>query len=128
MKFSAQTELRGDPRAPGLARAFVSAEIDRPEVAALTRADDVMLVVSELVTNAVQAGSETIALLLRVDPSGFEVIVEDDADGLPAPRVAAPDAVGGRGLSIVATLADTWAVAPCPGDRGKQVIARWLAS
>lgn len=81
------------------------------------RADDVLLCVSELATNAVLHGVppgrgfrvhlhwEQVGGVLRVE-------VHDSGDGEVRPHDswAAPDEEGGRGLLLVAALADKWGV------------------
>lgn len=72
--------------------------------------DDCVLVVSELVTNAVRHGGAACAL--RISGSGRHVYGElfDPGAGTPAVCEAGPEATGGRGLQIVDTLADDWGV------------------
>jgi anti-sigma regulatory factor (Ser/Thr protein kinase) len=80
------------------------------------RADDVLLCVSELATNAlvhgVPPGRGFLLRLLPYDGGGLRVEVHDSGDGVPA--VPQPDAgepgEGGRGLLLVAELADRWGV------------------
>jgi len=82
----------------------------------------VLLLTSELVTNAVKYGGERIVLTVRDDPDLFRVEVHDD--GPRAPRVAAATshAVGGRGLLLVESLAHEWGTAAAaPGKTGKVV-------
>ena len=47
----------------------------------------------------------------------------DANDALPTPREASPDDESGRGLTLVAALADGWGAEPRPGGIGKSV---WL--
>lgn len=76
-------------------------------------AQDVVLAVSELVTNAIEHGHGTVCL--RVRHSGDFLLVEV-TDNNPAParlHTPAPDAERGRGLPIVAALAEGgWGVSP----------------
>ncbi|GAA3411396.1 ATP-binding protein [Streptosporangium vulgare] len=76
--------------------------------------DDCMLIVSELVTNAVRYGGAACAL--RIQGGGSYVRGELFDPGEGAPRVCARDmeATGGRGLQIVDSLADDWGVAHPP--------------
>ncbi len=72
--------------------------------------EDVEIIVSELVTNAVLAGCMATHLVLTVNPSCLRVDVRDDAQGWPRARDAAPADDHGRGLSIVSALASRWGV------------------
>jgi anti-sigma regulatory factor (Ser/Thr protein kinase) len=120
-----RTRLASDPRAPGAARAFVRARLAEHGAPAGVDTDDVVLITSELVTNAVEAGASSVLLDVRLSARGLEIVVEDDAGGWPAVGRAQDHAVGGRGLHIVEQLADRWSV-----DRrgaGKRVVASWAA-
>ncbi|MFE1176821.1 ATP-binding protein [Streptomyces sp. NPDC058773] len=71
--------------------------------------DAVILVVSELVTNAVRhAGGQVCTLQLTADPQSVLVIVGDSSSALPRPRT--PDVTGeggGFGWSMVCRLAES---------------------
>jgi anti-sigma regulatory factor (Ser/Thr protein kinase) len=68
-----------------------------------------VLLVSELVTNAMQHGGAPIRLVADTTPSGLRVEVYDGStDVFPALRDTRADAPGGRGLRLVDTLADRW--------------------
>ncbi|KND34703.1 ATP-binding protein [Streptomyces acidiscabies] len=73
--------------------------------------DDVLLCVSELTTNALLYGVPPGRyFLLRLRPhgdAGVRVEVHDSGDGT-LPIVPVPREDGGRGLLLVATLADKW--------------------
>ncbi|MFJ8495880.1 ATP-binding protein [Streptomyces sp. NPDC094038] len=79
------------------------------------RADDVSLCVSELATNALLHGvppGRGFLLRLRYDGDAVRVEVHDSGPGMPATAEQADDAdEGGRGLLLVAALADKWGVA-----------------
>ncbi|MBG0815513.1 ATP-binding protein [Planomonospora sp. ID82291] len=82
--------------------------------------DDCMLIVSELVTNAVRHGGAACALRLGGD--GIRVYGELFDPGAGAPRMCEADmeATGGRGLQIVDALAAGWGVS-WPESGGKIV-------
>ena len=67
--------------------------------------DDLLLVVSELVTNAVRHGAPPVHLELLADADVVRVAVGDGDPGLPRPREVDDDAEGGRGMLLVDMLA-----------------------
>jgi anti-sigma regulatory factor (Ser/Thr protein kinase) len=81
------------------------------EAAGLTRnaCEDVVLIISELVSNAITAAdaSSWIGVALRRSGETITVTVDNDGAPLPAgtPVLPAPDAPRGRGLAIVSSLA-----------------------
>jgi anti-sigma regulatory factor (Ser/Thr protein kinase) len=72
--------------------------------------DSAEMVVSELVTNAMQYGRGPVDLTLALSERSLRIAVSDEGTSLPAPREAGEDAQSGRGLSIVETLAESWEV------------------
>ena len=70
--------------------------------------DDALLLISELVTNAVLHGGPPIMLSVECDGDALHVRVRDGSTALPEPRGAEPDAEGGRGMTLVELLTDTW--------------------
>jgi anti-sigma regulatory factor (Ser/Thr protein kinase) len=109
-------ELRlGPDRASGaLARHFTT------DVLALWayegRHDDVVLVVSELVTNAVRHGQGAPALRMSGTPTHVRIEVTDDDPTLPKPGTPRPTG-GGWGLNLVQTLAADWGAARRNGGK-----------
>ncbi|MEW2271699.1 ATP-binding protein [Streptomyces griseofuscus] len=75
-------------------------------------ADSVVLLASELVTNAVRHCRVTCALVevtLTLRERELRLEVSDpERDRFPQPRDSALDEEGGRGLALVAALAETW--------------------
>jgi anti-sigma regulatory factor (Ser/Thr protein kinase) len=67
-----------------------------------------MLLVSELVTNALLHGKGPVELRLRLTRDRLVVEAEDGGQHLPRRRRAGEDDEGGRGLHLVSTLADRW--------------------
>ncbi|MGW2532756.1 ATP-binding protein [Streptomyces sp. NPDC001595] len=84
--------------------------------------DDVLLAVSELVTNAHVHAHSTARLVMTWDGRCLHITVhDDDAASLPAPREPSRDGLGGRGMFLIDALADDWEARPCPD--GKAVTA-----
>ena len=70
--------------------------------------DDVVLLASELVTNAIVHGRPPIELRLRRTAAEVLLEVLDGANLLPRRLRPTPEDEHGRGLQIVAVLADRW--------------------
>jgi len=90
-------------------------------------ADDVALIVSELVTNAVTHARSRIKLTLAVNDAYLSGEITDHGPGwIPAaiPQPVDTDSEGGRGLGIVAALAHSWGAAPNFDGQGMRV---WFA-
>jgi hypothetical protein len=73
-------------------------------------ADDALLVVSELTSNAVQHGAGPVRLRLERLPDGLRIEVTDDGGGEVVPRHPDPHVPGGRGLVVVSRLSRSWGV------------------
>ncbi len=115
--------LPADVQSPGRARAVVRDRWPDTDDEVL---DDLTLIVSELVSNAVQHGEPEILLRMRVDPLSVDISVLDHGRTVPSGTIMAPDrsATSGRGLTIVDHLASDWGVVPFEGGPGKTVWAR----
>ncbi|MEU7641014.1 SpoIIE family protein phosphatase [Streptomyces sp. NPDC039016] len=138
---SLRATLPGDPRAAAAARQFVRtafadwAERRLPGADRLTDrlADEAVLLVSELVTNAVVHAGTTVELLCRLDPAEEPVPHPDDppdavpeepprpglvvevSDRHPTQPVRAREDTGayeggGHGLRLISAVADAWGV------------------
>jgi anti-sigma regulatory factor (Ser/Thr protein kinase) len=79
-------------RARESAAGFLSALMPAPDDGAV---DKVLLVVSELVTNAVRHAPGPVHLTLSTSPAGVRIAVRDTSTALPVPRT--PDLVSGSG-------------------------------
>ena len=93
----------------GAARAFVRAALDGDDSLLL---DDVVLMVSELVTNAVVHASTEIEVHVRSFDGMIRVEVRDQDGRQPAQAPLDLMATGGRGMALVDLLADAWGVLP----------------
>lgn len=115
-------ELDGDADAPARGRHAVT-EVLVGWGCAESAQQDLLLVVSELVTNAVVHGAEPIVVTVVRAAERVRVEVTDGAsDASPHNNRAAPDAETGRGLGVVTRLAVAWGWRASPG-RGKTVWA-----
>jgi anti-sigma regulatory factor (Ser/Thr protein kinase) len=117
--------LTPDQQAPREARSFVSTQLTESLLPADVALGDVVLIASELVTNAVIAGAAYLEVTLTVSRRQLDLIVEDDAHGWPVATPAPGDATRGRGLGIVEQVSDRWHVTRT--RRGKRVTATWFA-
>lgn len=122
-------DLASTANAPGLARGAAAGAVQRWRFPCL--ADVVVLVVSELVTNAVRYGLPPVRLVLSRRARGLRVEVHDQASGAPLMTGAAGEAdESGRGMAIVQAVASdagveqtaeggkaVYAVFDLPGDR-----------
>jgi anti-sigma regulatory factor (Ser/Thr protein kinase) len=79
----------------------------------------VLLLTSELVTNAVRHGAGAVGLHVRWGGDDVRVEVEDQSPEWPVMRVADHAALKGRGLVLVDGLSSGWGVVPM--GAGKKV-------
>ncbi|MBQ0984860.1 MULTISPECIES: ATP-binding protein [Streptomyces] len=99
---------------PKIARDFVTSVLRSLDLRHIT--DSAALCTSELVTNSYvhtnrggDSGSGIGSLLwLVIEPTLVRISVYDANPSAPAPRSARDDDEGGRGLALVAALADAW--------------------
>ncbi|MFC7219159.1 ATP-binding protein [Streptomyces polyrhachis] len=113
-QLQVQLVVRPDPVEVGRARrwararlAWVGVEADDPS------AETLILLISELVTNAVVHTGRPAELHMALPPPGgaagiLRVEVVDGSVRAPQLRQAASDATHGRGLELVGALADRW--------------------
>ncbi len=104
--------LRPHPLSIGQARNFctrrLSSVLDGRDCGDVVA--DAAIIASELVTNAVSAGSSLIELLIALTDTSVRIEVLDDAGGDVIASQPAPTDPKGRGLMIVAALARDWGV------------------
>jgi anti-anti-sigma factor len=105
-------DLPADATAPRLARAAVAEALgDHP------RRDDLLLCVSEVVTNAVLHARSTSQLQLRAIDDGIVVEVTDHDPTLPTRRQHDLQAPTGRGLHLLDALTSSWGTSPHPDGK-----------
>jgi anti-sigma regulatory factor (Ser/Thr protein kinase) len=92
--------------APRQARRFVVSTLDEWGLTHL--ADDVALLVSELVTNVVRHTEAGAMMRLTRAPLHLRCSVIDDGGNLPHRRHPSPTDQSGRGLLLVETIASSW--------------------
>ena len=100
------THLPRSPNSVGAARRLVRAHSSSLDA---KQRDDAALMVSELVTNAVQHGVGAISLRIDIEPAGLRIEVSDEGEVALSPSPS-PGAHGGWGLRLVEELADEWGV------------------
>jgi serine/threonine-protein kinase RsbW len=106
-----QAILPAAERSPGLARRVARDALTTWQLTHLT--DTVVLLISELVTNAVlhaRTGGSGLALLLEYHGACLRIEVHDADLRVPEPRVPATLDQSGFGFVIVDALADKWGV------------------
>ncbi|QFZ19239.1 ATP-binding protein [Saccharothrix syringae] len=70
--------------------------------------DDAALVVTELVSNAVDHAEGPVGLTVSRTATGVRIEVADNSPALPQPRPVQVDSARGRGLIIVEALSASW--------------------
>ena len=108
-----QLEVAPEPSEVARARRWVRAQLGRgqtcPACPDESQTDTLVLLVSELVTNAVVHTGRPAVLRLAVrSPDAVRLEVVDDSARPPRPRRAEGEDTGGRGLELVGVLADRW--------------------
>ncbi|WP_406342964.1 ATP-binding protein [Streptomyces sp. NBC_00648] len=114
------------PRSAGQARAALRQQLAEWAITGES-ADIAELLLSELVTNAIAHGQASpgreIGVRFALCDGRLRMEVSDAHDALPKPRPAGDDDENGRGLTLVAALADNWGSCPRRGGIGKTVWA-----
>jgi two-component sensor histidine kinase len=82
--------------------------------------DDTLLLLDELAANAVRHAHTPFSVTLRLDKDALRGAVLDHNPRPPVLRTPALEDLGGRGMQMVAVLADRWGVDRHDGD-GKTV-------
>jgi anti-sigma regulatory factor (Ser/Thr protein kinase) len=109
-----QLEIRPDPAEVGRARRWARSRLAGSGIAADdSLAETLVLLVSELVTNAVvHTGRPAVLSLIlpgvAAEAATVRLEVADVSTRAPVPRCAGDEATNGRGLALVDGLADRW--------------------
>ncbi|MFI8948211.1 ATP-binding protein [Streptomyces sp. NPDC053750] len=112
-----QLEIRPDPSEVGRARRWARSRLVGSGIQAdEPLAETLVLLVSELVTNAVvHTGCSAVVRLVlpgavteETEGATVRLEVDDASDRAPVPRCLDGEATGGRGLALVDGLADRW--------------------
>ena len=124
-----------NPGSVSAARSFTTLTMERWGLS--YRGDDVAVVVSELLSNALRHGLPTTdqdrqerPIRLGLVHSGPSVLcaVADPSDELPVPREAGWLDESGRGLHVIASLSDQWGSCMARGRPGKVVWAAFATA
>ena len=118
LPLHAHRTFAADERSVAKARAFAREMLESWDAGDL--ADSIVLLVSELVTNAVVHAGTTARLELRLDPQSVRVEVEDLHPRRVLPMMVAEpseEAEEGRGLLITFSLASAWGVDYTSGSK-----------
>lgn len=119
----AEVHLPGEAASVPAARHFVRGALTGWGQEA--RLDDAVLVLSELITNAVlHAHGDVVARVSVAADGSVQLEVLDSSGRLPRVRGYGDESTTGRGLRMVADLSEDWGVEP--SDGGKRVWARLL--
>jgi anti-sigma regulatory factor (Ser/Thr protein kinase) len=105
-------DLTSDLQSPAAARAATAEFVAAEHLELL--GEDLSLVVSELVTNAVRHAQPPVRLEMQADADRVTIAVADGCPGRPRQRAANEDAEGGRGMFLVDLLAAETGVRPNP--------------
>lgn len=85
---------------------------DRLRELALPSLDIVLVLTSELVTNAVRHGAGPVELRLTLSSEAIRVEVQDQSGQRPVLRAPDRETISGRGLLLVDALSGAWGVEP----------------
>jgi anti-sigma regulatory factor (Ser/Thr protein kinase) len=121
----ARIDLPRDPSSVGTARRFIEA---RASAWSFPRwaTEQLVLIGSELVTNAVLHARTDLTLTLELDAGRARISVKDRSQAPATLRHYRTDALTGRGLGVVAALSDSWGISAAPD--GKVVWAEVAAA
>ena len=103
---ASRIDLAADPDCVALAREFARARVLSWGADALL--EDALLVVSELVANAIAHAHSAPSLRLSYASGTLRIEVTDDGTGMPEPREPSTTRLGGRGLYLITAVTTVW--------------------
>ena len=107
--------VRPDPAALRSLRRFVGEVLDRWGIA--KQRDDAQLIASELGTNATRHAGSPFRMTLTRGSKSITLAVRDASVHQPQPRNPGHIDSGGRGLALVAKVADAWGTTSEPDGK-----------
>lgn len=110
-----EEKLPASLESPARARALVEAQLKEWKVGHLS--DTTLLLLSEVVTNAVIHANSTPRVELSLDRDSLVVSVHDTSELPPIRRRSSLTATSGRGMALVDTMADRWGVDTTSGGK-----------
>ena len=114
-------DVRVDALALAQARRDVAAALREWGLTDAAAIHEALIVVSELIGNAIRYGGALVAVELDRQVDGVLVSVLDSSPSLPQQREAGADDENGRGLRLVSAYSEAWGAEPRVG--GKRVWA-----
>jgi anti-sigma regulatory factor (Ser/Thr protein kinase) len=126
----ASAQLDPQPASAARARRLTHETLARWDMADLT--EDAEIIAAEIVANAIKAvppgtGGLAIVYAIHATLPGLRIYAWDIGPGHPVAANRDPDAVSGRGLTIVNAVAENWGWWPTPSG-GKVVYATLAAT
>ena len=112
----ARIALPRSPSSVGVARRFIAARTAAWSFPG-PATDQLVLIASELVTNAVLHARTELTLTLELREDRVRISVTDRSRAPATLRHYRPDALTGRGLGVVAALSDRWGVSTAPDGK-----------
>lgn len=114
-QIEASLRLRPVPTSAAEARRFIDVTLTGWGCEALV--DSVVLLVSEVVTNAILHARSDIEIRVGDRGAMIRVEVTDQGEGDPVRRAFGEDATSGRGLAILEQVASAWGVTRTAGGK-----------
>lgn len=114
-----RVQVPAQPWAVGYVRASVRSALALHGCA--ERADEVCLLVSELVTNGIVHAKLPVSACVSGRSDVLRLEVYDPAPALPCARQSTDEDEAGRGLALIAALATQWGTLPHTGAGGKSI-------